>query len=30
MLTERHLEHSKNTLENLEKLFSAYKNIIET
>ena len=30
MLIESHLELSKNTLENLEKLFSAYKNIIET
>ena len=30
MLIESYLELSKNTLENLEKLFSAYKNIIET
>ena len=30
MLIESHLELSKNTLENLEKLFSVYKNIIET
>ena len=30
MLIEIHLELSKNTLENLEELFSAYKNIIET
>ena len=30
ILIESHLELSRNTLENLEKLFSEYKNIIET